>query len=156
MNECEEVRQSLVLIAGGATDERGTEKVRRHIAVCPSCAERYRSMSALCDSLRNMGREADAIAPPEHIHQAVVEALHRAPRPILASRGWRVAAVAAAVVAALGGYLVFSAKRRPTPDTSALKSMPALWNSRTCLPMPCPHLPSTAKRARCGLTILSG
>ena len=106
MNECEKMREYMTRGGGEADDARRAEAAR-HLASCVSCARYSRAMSSLCDSLRSLAREADAVAPPARLHERVASALQAATGSFRPRLAWTAAAVAAGLVVAARLYLLF-------------------------------------------------
>ena len=97
-DRCHEVRELAAELALGIADGEDRARVLEHLAGCPECRREVESFSALADELLTL---APAQEPPLGFELRVLRSFEP-PRPKRRHTAWRLALVAATVLAAVG------------------------------------------------------
>lgn len=81
MTECEELRESIALLAGGLADEREKQGLQAHLRSCTACRAYYETMRTLCENLRGLARETANAPLPVGLHERVRQAIMTEKQP---------------------------------------------------------------------------
>lgn len=131
---CRKVRMALALWSGNDLDEAGQTQVRRHVAVCPKCREKWSRLQAGQLALEQMRVATQPAGLSASIWPAVERQITVLEEPVAASwRGWLPAGALAA--ACLTVVMVTSNGPQPSTEQASRAGRPPVVFQRVRSPI---------------------